>query len=333
LRFKDGSINWNVNFYRIDSQKAERSTWSSVPRNFGIIALAFTRQLIWDAPLRKPGSNIALIPFALGNYNQNFTEKEKAVTKANFGGDAKIAVGPALNLDLTFNPDFSQVEVDQQVTNLDRFEIFFPERRQFFLENADLFANFGHRDIRPFFSRRIGIAIDTSTGQNIQNTIYAGARLSGKINNNLRVGLLSMQAAEDEEISLPSLNYTVAALQQKVFSRSNIGMIYINKQPFLNENIKNYNGDLKAYNRTLGFDYNLASKDGKWSGKLFYHHIFDNNKLDKSFATSAEINRNTLKWDLYFTAQQVGENYNPRLRPFGTICIPIQKRSIGMVPV
>jgi hypothetical protein len=64
-------------------------------------------------------------------------------------------LGSALNLDLTVNPDFSQVEVDQQVTNLDRFELFFPEKRQFFLENGDLFANIGNTSLRPFFSRRL----------------------------------------------------------------------------------------------------------------------------------------------------------------------------------
>jgi len=71
-----------------------------------------------------------------------------------FGGDAKIGIGSSLNLDLTVNPDFSQVEVDNQVTNLDRFEILFPEKRQFFLENADLFANFGMDGLRPFFFKK-----------------------------------------------------------------------------------------------------------------------------------------------------------------------------------
>lgn len=318
LRFKDGSPVWNINFYRIDSEKAERSTWTPIPRNFPVISLAFARQLIWDAPLQKPGSNIALIPFALGNYGHTFFDENGRIAAKpkyswDIGGDAKIAVGSALNLDLTFNPDFSQVQVDQQVTNLDRFEIFFPERRQFFLENADLFASFGHRDIRPFFSRRIGIAYDNVKQENILKTIYAGARLSGKINNNLRVGLLNMQTSEEEPIGLPSLNYTVAALQQKIFSRSNVGMIFINKQALFNNSDSIYNGNLEKYNRVAGFDYNLASKNGKWAGKFFYHHSFSDNQPDKSFATSGEISYYTLKWDIYLTAQHVGENYNPEV--------------------
>ncbi len=318
LRFQEGSTAWNINFYRIDSEYAERSTWTPIPRNFSIISLAFTRQLIWDAPLSKPGANVVLIPYVAGNYAHTLFEGDQRVNRApeynwEAGGDAKIAVGPALNLDLTFNPDFSQVEVDQQVTNLDRFEIFFPERRQFFLENADLFASFGDRNIRPFFSRRIGIAYNDKTAQNELKTIYAGARLSGKLTNNLRVGLLNMQAAEDEEITLPSLNYTVAALQQKVFARSNIGMILVNKQPLFNGRDSIFNGELNAYNRLAGFDYNLASKDGKWAGKLFYHQSFQKNQPDNAFATSGEISYNELRWEVYTILQHVGENFNPEV--------------------
>lgn len=77
-------------------------------------------------------------------------------------------------------------ETDQQVTNLDRFEIFFPEQRQFFLENTDLFADFGTSEARPFFSRRIGVAQDTSTGANVQNQLYFGGRMSGNISNKWR---------------------------------------------------------------------------------------------------------------------------------------------------
>jgi hypothetical protein len=155
LRYKHGLSSWNLNFYRINSANAERSTWAPIPRNFPLIALAFTRPLIWDKPLDKPGSNISLIPFVATRVNQNFEKGESQQQDYSIGGDAKVAIGPALNLDLTINPDFSQVEVDQQVTNLDRFEIFFPERRQFFLENADLFSDFGGDGMRPFFSRRI----------------------------------------------------------------------------------------------------------------------------------------------------------------------------------
>src|SRR5690554_7826797 len=115
---------------------------------------------------------------------------------------------------------FSQVEVDRQVTNLDRFELFFPERRQFFLENGDLFANFGYENIRPFFSRRIGL----------NAPIHFGARLSGKINKDWRVSAMNMQTGAVDETGLPAQNFSVVGLQRRVFSRSNISAIFINKE-------------------------------------------------------------------------------------------------------
>ncbi|WP_293015803.1 DUF5916 domain-containing protein, partial [Mongoliibacter sp.] len=181
LRYNDGAVNWNVNFYRLDSKYNERSSWTPIPRNFSIISLAFSRKLMFEEPLKKETANISIIPYAAMATDRDFLSETSNPARPTFGGDAKIGMGPALNLDLTINPDFSQVEVDQQVTNLDRFEIFFPEQRQFFLENADLFADFGAVGIRPFFSRRIGVARDERTGQNVQNQILFGSRLSGKL--------------------------------------------------------------------------------------------------------------------------------------------------------
>jgi len=313
LRFKENLSSWNVNFYRIDSQYAERSTWSPIPRNFDIVNLAFCKELIWDTPLQKPGGNFSVIPYVAGNSSRNFEEGTPTENKVQVGGDAKIGVGPALNLDLTVNPDFSQVEVDEQVTNLDRFEIFFPERRQFFLENADLFANFGLDGTRPFFSRRIGVARDSSTGQNIQNTIYGGARLSGKINNNTRIGVMTMQAAEDATINLPSTNYAVATLQQKIFARSNIGMILINKQAFQDSIGGEFTNQPDDYSRVAGLDFNLASSDNRWTGKAFYHHSFDEAKKDSAFAFGGTINYSILKWNVSALTRVVGANYNPEV--------------------
>ncbi len=311
LRFKEGGTQWNIKFYRVDSDIAERSVWPKMPRQFSIVNLAYVGKLIWDAPLKKPGANTVLIPYALTRYSETRKEGFQSNKSLGIGGDAKIAVGPALNLDLTLNPDFSQVEVDQQVTNLDRFEIFFPERRQFFLENADLFGEFGAVGLRPFFSRRIGVARDTSTGQNVQNPIYAGARLSGKLDDKTRLGILTMETARDRSISQPSVNYSVIALQRKVFSRSNIGLIAINKEPFKDEGIKDPKNKIYNYNRVLGVDYNLASKDNKWNGKFFHHQSFSPGSSKQSGVSSASIFYNKTNIDVTMIAQSVGANYNP----------------------
>jgi len=303
LRYKHGLKSWNINFYRTDSYYTERSTWSPISRAYTIINLATLRPLLWDQPLSHPGGNISVIPFMAGQSQHDFEGGTPLSNKLDVGGDVKIALGPALNLDLTANPDFSQVEVDQQVTNLNRFEIFYPEKRQFFLENGDVFGNFGFANSRPFFSRRIGVTRDPATGQNIENKLYGGARLSGKINNNWRIGFMTMQAAGEDSIKLPSFNYTVAAVQRKIFHRSNVGLILINKQGAKDT----------AYSRLVGLDYNLASRDNRWTGKAFYHRSFDHRKRDSTSASGLQFSYQTPYVEIDFLGQNVGANYNPEV--------------------
>jgi len=266
LRFPDGDPQWFFNSYRFDTQSNTRSTWHRIPQNQIIMSLAYmgTIDFIGGAP-EAQGSNFTLIPYAGGSYSKDYEEATPPDWNGDIGGDAKIGIGSGLNLDLTVNPDFSQVEVDRQVINTTRFEVLFPERRQFFLENADLFGSFGFNRVNPFFSRRIGVTQDTSTGVALQNPIIYGARLSGKLNDDWRVGLLNMQAARNVEQGLPSYNYTVAALQRKVGARSNLGGIFVNKQNF--GDFTDTTETNPEFNRVLGFDYNLATKDNKWTGK------------------------------------------------------------------
>ncbi|MBN3519685.1 carbohydrate binding family 9 domain-containing protein [Algoriphagus lutimaris] len=312
LRFNEGQSNWNVNFYRIDSESAERSTWAPIQRNFTLFNLASLNVAKWEEPTKRSGKNLSVIPYVSGNYNQNLEEGKDAQTGFNAGFDLKYGLTPGLNLDLTVNPDFSQVEVDQQVTNLDRFEIFFPERRQFFLENADLFADYGQRGTRPFFSRRIGVSRDESIGQNIESAIPLGMRLSGKVNDNLRLGVLSMQVSDNEAASLPSYNYSMVSIQQKVFSRSNISAFLVNKQTF--ESPKEYSDSLyNQWDRTVGVDYNLASADNKINGKIFYHYNIRETNIDSTFAAGMELEYSVPKWSLNMRSQMVGANYAPEV--------------------
>ncbi len=287
LRYKvAGSENsWKINFVRARLNPWEVSTWRPVPRQFAPTGVAFTGDLIWDTPPPKPTVNVALIPYVAGSHAENFIRRPENLelidrddkNKSAIGGDAKIGVTPALNLDLTFNPDFSQVEVDRQVANLDRFELFFPERRQFFLENRDLFAMFGFPMTRPFFSRRIGLAFNPVTRTNQTVPIIAGARLSGKLTDNWRVGLLNMQTAKvdfDADRSLPAANFTVATLQRKVFERSAISGILVNKTNFLGPLSETQRSGLLPWNRVAGLEYNLYSKDNRWEGEAYYHRSF-----------------------------------------------------------
>ena len=155
-----------------------------------------TGELEFEFPLEKSSQSMVLIPYLSGSGIKNKVAEPARESDVDVGLDMKLALSSSLNLDVTINPDFSQVEVDEQRTNLTRFELFLPEKREFFTDNADLFSNLGSREARPMFSRRIGIARDTTTSQYVQNPIIFGAKLSGKVNEGLRVGLLNMQTAK-----------------------------------------------------------------------------------------------------------------------------------------
>lgn len=309
LRFAGEAVSWGVNFYRIDSKYNERSTWTRIPRQFQLYSLAYTSKLIWEQSPGKPGSNISVIPFVAAGRSRNHLEGLDAMDNLSLGGDVKIAITPSLNLDLTFNPDFSQVEVDVQQTNIDRFEIFFPERRQFFLENADLFANFGFDNARPFFSRRIGVAIDSATGQNVENRITAGARLSGKVDENWRVGAMHMQTETNELLNINGSFFTVGAVQRKVGARSNIAAMVVDQQARGGAAVNAFRPQDGSFSRLVGLEYNLASYDGKWQGKSYYQHTFDQGERGANYAHGTTISYNTLRFFANWTHQSIGEGF------------------------
>ena len=271
LRYPADATAWRFQSYRFDTQTDSRSTWVRIPQNQSITSLAYMGDLTWETPPGKIGTPATLIPYVAGGATRDYEEDPdgRADLTGGIGGDAKVAVSSGLNLDLTVNPDFSQVEVDRQVLNLTRFELRFPERRQFFLENADLFGSFGFDRVNPFFSRRIGITRDTSTGEAISNPIFYGARLSGQVDDDWRIGLLNMQAEASRANGLPSYNYTVAAVQRQVGARSNVGLIAVNKQNFTD--FADTSGVNLDYNRVVGLDFNLATPDNRWTGKVFAH--------------------------------------------------------------
>ncbi len=290
VRFKTGTDKWYVNFSRLDLKTNEKSAWAPVPRQFATASLAYTGVLQWEEPLPKSKMMFSIIPYVFGSATKNFEAGTNTTYRKDFGFDAKLGLTTSMNLDLTYNPDFSQAEVDQQVTNLDRFELFFPEKRQFFLENSDLFSNYGFSSVTPFFSRRIGL----------DAPVLAGTRLSGKLGNNWRLGLLDMQTEKTTEQL--SRNFMVVSLQRKLFSRSNIGMILVNKEYMDEPGAQNFN-------RIAGLDYNLASSDNAWSGKLFYHRSFSPENQGKQYAQGSSLSYNTRRIHAGMAQASVGENY------------------------
>ena len=295
IRYKRGVDHWGVQFSRNDMKLNEKSAWAPVPRQFPTASLAYAGQLLWETPPPQSGLRLSLIPYLNGIASQNFEKGEDIKYKYDFGLDAKVGLSTSLNLDLTYNPDFSQSEVDDQVTNLNRFELYFPEKRQFFLENSDLFGSYGEDNIRPFFSRRIGL----------DAPVTGGARLSGKIGSDWRIGLMDMQTGNEGD--LLARNFFVASVQKKVFARSSVGVIFVNKQQL------NVPSDWQGnrYNRLVGLEYNLASRDNFWSGKFFGQKSFTSGMNSREeFSQGIDVSYSKKSYLLELKEFYIGNDFN-----------------------
>lgn len=282
IRYTAEKLLWGLNFVRIDTKTNEYSCWTHVPVNFRSMDLGYTGALIWKTPPPQPGSNMVFIPYITGEV---IADQENAISTkmaGNAGFDAKVALSSSLNMDLTVNPDFSQVEVDQQITNLSRFSIFFPERRTFFLENSDLFSQYGIPPIRPFYSRTIGLDKD---GNKIP--ILFGARVSGNLTKSTRIAFMNMQTGRKGNYS-PE-NYSAASVTQRVLKRSLIKAYFLNRENSLTETEK-AKDPLNAWGRNAGLELNYNNLKGTWGGWAAYHHSFkpgitrDNHYIDAGFS-------------------------------------------------
>lgn len=273
-------------------------------------SLAYMGELHFERPLGKSRTPFTLIPYINTLSDQDYTADESN-TNFKAGGDAKVAIGNGMNLDITLNPDFSNVEVDDIFTNLTRFELRLPEKRQFFIDNSDLFESFGNsfNEAKPFFSRRIGLARDT-LGNLIQNDIIGGVRLSGKLNKDWRLGVLNIQTAKDQGNQIASNNNMMLALQRKIGSRSNIGVFWVNRQA---TGDKEFLDPSNEYNRVIGADYNLASSDNIWRGRFYVHKSFQPNDHEGNFSSQATVTYNPRRWEITEDLVYVNEDFRADL--------------------
>lgn len=298
LRLKNENDNWGINFVRNSVKTNEISSWAPVPISQPYTKLGFAGSLQWIKTPDFPRPNISFIPYSTFKLDKNHELAEPSEMKFNAGLDMKMPVLKSLNLDVTINPDFSQAEVDRQIVNLDRFDIFFPEQRQFFIENSDFFSYFGFTRIRPFFSRKIGLY------NNRIIPIVAGARLSGQINRKWRTGIMMVQTKKTEDLA--SQNYFVTALQRFISNHSILGLIAVNRQGKDYDKIKG-----NDYNRVIGVEYNLRTPNGKWDAEAFLHYNFSAVNKNGSFAGALFGRRRTRKLTLETNMELVGEKYNP----------------------
>jgi hypothetical protein len=248
IRFPDQSPqSWGVNFMRDIRRKNEQVFWAPIPREFSLTRVSLAGSLTGLQDLDR-GHDLRVKPYLTGGGRRRLQSGvSNNSTTGDIGLDVKYGVTPSLNLDLTVNTDFAQAEVDNEQVNLTRFALFFPEKRDFFLENANQFAvgtpNSTGRIADLFFSRRIGL---TATGQPVP--ILGGARLTGKVGaNNIAI----MDIHTDDAFGNPGDNFLVARYSRDVLGRSQIGALVINRQA-------ESGGDpTRKYNRTFAADINL----------------------------------------------------------------------------
>jgi hypothetical protein len=242
---------WGINFQRRLRRRNENSYWSPLRRIHQLSRVSMAGTVDGLQGL-TPGANIRVKPYALANFNK--IAKLDVDQDYDAGFDVKYGVTSGLTWDFTVNTDFSQVEADEQQVNLTRFSLFFPEKRDFFLENSGVFqfgagntgggggANGGRQnasqDMIFFFSRQIGLS---ETGDAIP--LLAGTRLTGRVGG-WSVGALNIQQRE-RNLS-PSTNFTALRVRRDILANSDVGVMFLNKEP---------QGD--HYNRGFGADANF----------------------------------------------------------------------------
>ena len=327
FRFKSELPEWNITFQRYDLKRNHVSSWIATPIQFFGTSFAYAGKLAWKDLPPHHTTNVSLIPYlAGGSTTDKATEPPTKTTDLQTGFDAKIGVTPSLNLDLTVNPDFSQVEVDRQVINLTRFEFQFPERRQFFLENSDLFDRMGWPTARPFFSRRIGLVRD-STGTLKKVPILYGARLSGSLSKKWRLSVLNMQTQEKLSMGLPGQNFTVVAIQRNFWKQSNIQLSFVDKESIgvrACDSAKFFYSDLwkrkivgnntvnvlNQFNRTATLDIESRSVDNTWYSSLYFSQSFDSFTTNDHLTGGGFIQYTKRNIQLAFGETLLQKNYN-----------------------
>lgn len=299
LRFLPGeNKTWGLNFQRNISKNSETSFWASLPLGFDIKRVSISGKLK-GLDLKSP-KNLKIIPYTIGNASyQNLDNQTDVSVDLDAGFDIKYSLTPGLTLDLTYNTDFAQVEVDEQQVNLDRFNLFFPEKRAFFLENAGQFSVGSPGEVDLFFSRRIGIG---DAGQVVP--IKGGGRISGKIGQT-NVGILNMVTDEISDQNIYENNFSVARVNHDFNnSRSSLGVVYVGKNEMGDSN--------KHYNNVYAIDGKLGL--GKKADITGFFSKSDSPGIDSSDHSFKLIaNYNWDGWRINAGYTEVGEGFNPEV--------------------
>ncbi|MBN2412093.1 carbohydrate binding family 9 domain-containing protein [candidate division KSB1 bacterium] len=331
LRFAQrDTLTWGINFSRGIRRKNEECFWQLVSRDagrFGLYRLSQAGTLVGLTKMSS-GGNVEIEPYILGGAEKDASTNFDWVNPKETGIDAKIGLTSNLGVKLTWNTDFAQVESDQEQVNLTRFSLYFPEKREFFLDGAEMF-NFGgaqssrrgggRNSLILFYSRRIGIV-----GKN-QQPIIGGAKLLGKVGQ-YEIGILNMQTEaidviEEEEdddgneyeelVHYPKTNFTAVRMRRELFQRSNIGVMFLNKEEI----------NSSHYNRSGGFDAHFPITDriilsGAIAGTIGPDEIEDDELIERSTKNKAGLvsfSYNSDLWEFDLSHLAVEENFDAEM--------------------
>jgi hypothetical protein len=301
LRFGAGDVQtWGFNFERRIRRNNEISFWAPLSQERGLTQVSQAGSV---EGIRVPRQrNLQLTPYVLTKTRRGGSLAE-SISDDEAGFDLKYSITPSLTLDVTYNTDFAQVEVDDQQINLTRFNLFFPEKRPFFLENAGTFGigtgDSQTRAIELFFSRRIGIG---PSGELVP--IQVGGRLTGKAGP-YNVGVMNMQTDALEGVT-PAENFTVAAIGREFPNRSSMKGLFINRSA---------TGDLAGandWNRTWGFEGQLGVGPA-WTFRGFAARTETPGATDRERSLDIYSEYRTLKTRFWVDYTEVGGDFNPEV--------------------
>lgn len=302
LRYDGGQDrHWGINVMRTIRRKNEQAFLAPIPRAYNIYRVSLAADLGGlDLPARR---DLRATPYGLTGFNEDNTlPQDPTDALGEVGLDVKWGITPKLTADFTVNTDFAQVEADEEQINFTRFDLFFPEKRPFFLENAATFQFGQPQQVDLFFTRRIGLS---RLGEPID--ILGGARLSGKVGR-YNVGVMDMQTREATNphtgnLVAPANNFGVARVQREFGRRSNFGAVFVNRQ--------GTGGSAAAqdYNRAYGVDLNLAlTKDTRLFG--FLARSDSPAPLNSDWTGRGFLDYRGSVWEVRGGYTQVGERFN-----------------------
>ena len=290
LGYNEGNSNWGVMFHTRNIKINEWTTSTPISRNFMQFDLRLSKAFEVEGLSTNKSSRFAVTPSLTMNHLQEVTDHTED-TSVKPSVDLQYNVNSSLKLDATINPDFSQIDVDRQVTNLSRFSVFFPERRNFFLENSDLFTSLGTNGVNPFYSRRIGA----------QSDISFGIKLSGNIAEKTRLGVLNVATKEEDDN--PAQNYGALVLQQQLSDAFTITGFVINRQ--VTEGFS-FQDD---FNRVGGLNLDFKSKNNKWTGLANFAQSSTSNVSGNNNFYNFIVWYNTENLGWSASVKKVEENY------------------------